>query len=315
MLTAPEFNQYIQGLAPELVPQALDQLAMSTGIDIVSDNFDGDFMRSSRFTENYDSAQLYSPSTEGGEAAPEIPISLFEENMVKCYGFSGKFTFAPADFRHKLNMDENEALAYAAQDSAASVFKCALNTILGAGLGAVESNSGVYLDESATSNITQKGFNRMYGQFGDARKRLTSNVIHSDSETDLIDQNIDNDNRLFFFDDVQVLNILGRPTIVTDCPWFTSEAGKIKALGLADGGLKLRYGNDMITSVVERNNGKQIVWDMNANFSIAVGVKGYKYIGPTEPKEADILNSANWVRVYNHDKNTGLVGIAGNPDL
>jgi hypothetical protein len=128
----------------------------------------------------------------------------------------------------------------------------------------------------------------------------------------LIGQNLTNGAQLFVAGNVQVVDILGRPVIVTDAPalFATGTPNVNKILGLVDGAAIVFDGGDVVSNIDTSNGKTRIETTMQVDYSFGVKLKGYSWDianGGKSPTDAELATGSNWDKVATSIKHTAGV--------
>jgi hypothetical protein len=156
--------------------------------------------------------------------------------------------------------------------------------------------------------------------FGDHSTSIVANVMSGASYHKLISQNLTNTPQLFVAQNVQVVDILGRPVIVTDAPalYAAGTPNKSKVLGLADSAAIVYDGGDVISNIETNNGQTRIETTMQVDYTFGVALKGYTWDitnGGKSPTDAELATGTNWDKVATSIKHTAGVLAIGDAAL
>jgi hypothetical protein len=156
--------------------------------------------------------------------------------------------------------------------------------------------------------------------FGDHSSSIVANVMNGAAYHKLISQNLTNTPQLFVAQNVQVVDILGRPVIVTDAPalYAAGTPNKSKVLGLADSAAIVYDGGDVISNIETNNGQTRIETTMQVDYTFGVALKGYSWDvtnGGKSPTDNELATGTNWDKVATSIKHTAGVLAIGDADL
>ena len=188
---------------------------------------------------------------------------------------------------------------------------------LAALVAAIGNQAGAVNDVSATAGVNYSTINGAHAKFGDASARIVAQVMTGAMYHKLIGQNLTNATQLFNSQSVNIVDILGRPVIVTDAPALYSAAvtspatpAKQRVLSLADSAAIVHDGSDVVTSVQTSNGKERIETTFQADYSFGLGLKGYAWDtanGGKSPTNAELATGSNWDKFATSVKSTAGV--------
>src|SRR5690606_29597341 len=116
-----------------------------------------------------------------------------------------------------------------------------------------------------------------------------------------------------------VVDILGRPSVVTDAPaLFTAAAGedpaKRRVLGLTPGAAIVRDPRNLVTNIETSNGKERIETTLQIDYDFSLGIKGYAWDtanGGKSPTDAEISTGTNWDLVVDSVKHSAGVLAVG----
>ena len=175
---------------------------------------------------------------------------------------------------------------------------------LTAGIGGVAELTN---DISAGTNavITQSVLNDTHALFGDKSQSLVSMVMSGSMYHKLIGEAITNTNTIFTSGTVTVVDILGKPILVTDSPALTVTTTLDKVLSLASGAAVVEDNGDFISNLETTNGKDRIETTYQAQYSFNLGIKGFtwdKANGGASPTDAEVSTATNWDKTATYDK-------------
>lgn len=310
------FNQYLMEATAETLGQQVEKFngASNGTISLTSMNFEGDFFQRSFYSALH-SAQRRVDRYAAQSSAAATALSQLQENSVKVAGGFGPISFEPAQMTW-IQKNEAEAIAVISGQLAEAIMADQLNSGIAAAVAAISNVAGATNDVSASAGISYSAMNDAHALFGDSSMALVSQVMNGATYHKLIGQNLTNTPQLFQAQNVLVVDILGKPVVVTDAPALY-EAGtpnKAKVLSLVSGGVTVMDGSDVITNIDTRNGQTRIETTMQADYTFGLGLKGYAWDvtnGGKSPTDAEIATGTNWDQVVTDIKHTaGVITIA-----
>lgn len=311
------FNKYIMPATIESLAQMVDKFnAASNGaIRLTTEGFDGDFLQESFFAAIH-SAQRRVDRYAANAAAAATDLTQLKHSSVKVAGGFGPIRFEPSQLTW-LNKPTAEGIEVASRNFAEAMMADQLNTAIAALVAAISNNPAVVNDVSATAGISYVAMNEAHGKFGDHSGNLIAQVMNGAAFHKLIGVNLANTTQLFQAQSVRVVDILGKPVIVTDAPALYSAAvaspaapAKLKVLSLAEGAATVFDGSDIVSNIETSNGNQRIETTMQVDYSFGVGLKGYTWDevnGGKSPTDAELATGANWDKQSSSDKNTAGV--------
>ncbi len=307
------FNQYIMPATIETLAQMVEKFnANSNGaIRLTTEGFDGDFYQESFFAAVHSAQRRVDRyAAQGTPSATDLTQNT--ANAVKVAGGFGPIRFEPSQLTW-LQKPTAEGIEVASRNFAEALLADQLNTAVACLVAAI-ANQGAdtTVDVSATGEATYGTMNSAHALFGDASSSIVANVMNGAQFHKLIGQNLTNGAQLFVAGNVQVVDILGRPVIVTDAPALfapgTPNVNKI--LGLADGAAIVFDGGDVVSNIDTSNGKTRIETTMQVDYSFGVKLKGYSWDivnGGKSPTDAELATGTNWDKVATSIKNTAGV--------
>lgn len=312
------FNQYIMPATIETLAQMIQKFneASNGSIRLTTEGFDGDFFQESFFAAIH-SAQRRVDRYAAQAAAAPTDLTQIKHSSVKIAGGFGPIRFEPSQLTW-LNKPTAEGIEVASRNFAEAMMADQLNTAIAALVAAISNNPDVTNDVSATAGLSYVAMNEAHGKFGDHSGNLVAQVMNGTAYHKLIGLNLANAQSLFQSQNVLVVNILGKPVVVTDAPAL-SQAGvdpapsTLKALSLAEGAATVFDGRDVISNIDTQNGQTRIETTLQVDYSFGLGLKGYTWDeagGGKSPSDAEISTGANWDKTATSNKHTaGVVTI------
>ena len=303
------YNDEIVGNTIELLGQKIDSFNAASGGTILLNaaTFRGDFSKESFFNQI---ASAKRRVDRYGTNAAQAATALTQAELVgvKVAGGFGPVLFEPAQMTW-LQEDPGSAITAISTGFADALLADQLNTAVGCGLAAVENQTALVNDVSGSTGITQVALNGSHAKFGDMSMMLQADVMSGATYHRLVDEALNNSNRLFESTNVTIVDILGKVAVISDIPAL-SEAGtpnKDKVLSVTAGGIIVDNSSDIISNL-ETTNGKQrIETTWQADYTFGVKLKGYAWDvanGGKSPLDAALFTGTNWDKAVAEDKHT-----------
>ena len=310
------FNEYVMPATIETLAQMVEKFNAASGgaIRLTTTGFDGDFYQESFFAAVH-SAQRRVDRYASQASATATDLTQLQLNGVKVAGGFGPIRFEPSQLTW-LQKPTSEGIEVASRNFAEALMADQLNTAIAALVAAI-SNQGAAttVDVSATGAVTYGTMNSANALFGDNSSSIVANVMNGDSYHKLIAQNLTNGAQLFVAQNVQVVDILGRPVVVTDAPalYAAGTPNKNKVLGLADSAAIVYDGGDVISNIETNNGQTRIETTMQVDYTFGLALKGYTWDitnGGKSPTDAELATGSNWDKVATSIKHTaGVIAI------
>ena len=306
------FNQYLMEATAETLGQQVDKFnsASNGAIALTSMRFEGDFFQRSFYSALH-SAQRRVDRYAAQSTAAATALSQLQENSVKVAGGFGPISFEPSQMTW-IQKNEAEAIAVISAQLAEAIIQDQLNSGIASAVAAISNVAGATNDVSATAGVSYSALNDAHALFGDSSMALVAQVMNGTTYHKLVGHNLVNTPQLFQAQNVLVVDILGKPVIVTDAP-AVYEAGtpnKLKVLSLASGGITVLDGSDVITNIETSNGQTRIETTMQADYSFGLSLKGYSWdtaTGGKSPTNAKLATGANWDKIAADIKHTAGV--------
>jgi hypothetical protein len=315
------FNEYIMPATIETLGQMVDKFngASNGAIRLTTSGFDGDFLQESFFAAIH-SAQRRVDRYAAQDVASATDLTQLRTSGVKVAGGFGPIRFEPGQLTW-LQKPTSEGIEVASRNFAEALLADQLNTAIAA-LCAAIGNQGAATtnDVSASAGISYTAMNAAHALFGDMSQTIVANVMSGASYHKLIAQNLTNGAQLFVAANVQVVDILGRPVIVTDAPalYVAGTPNKLRVLGLADGAATVYDGGDVISNIDTSNGQTRIETTMQVDYTFGLALKGYTWDvtnGGKSPTDAELATGSNWDKVATSIKHTAGVMVVGDAAL
>lgn len=311
------FNEYLKHTTIETIAQMVEKFnAASNGaIRLTPQGIDGDFLQESLWAGLH-SAQRRVDRYAANGAQSATALAQVQANSVKVAGGFGPILWEPSQLSW-IQKNPAEALEVISRNLSEAIMADQLNTAIAALVAAISNVAGAANDVSATAGVTYGAINGAHAKFGDASGLLVAQVMTGEVFHKLVGQNLANASQLFNSQSVNIVDILGRPVIVTDAPALYSAAvadpvapAKQKVLSLADSAAIVHDGSDVVTSVQTSNGKERIETTFQADYSFGLGLKGYAWDianGGKSPTNAELATGSNWDLFVNSVKSSAGV--------
>ncbi|MBB5610428.1 MULTISPECIES: major capsid protein [unclassified Janthinobacterium] len=314
------FNKYIMPATIETLAQMVAKFnAASNGaIRLTTEGFEGDFLQESFFAAIH-SAQRRVNRYGANGAATSTDLTQLKHSSVKIAGGFGPIRFEPAQMTW-LEKPTAEGIEVASRNFAEAMMADQLNTAIAALVAAISNNANTVNDVSGTRGLDYIAMNEAHGKFGDHSGNLVAQIMNGATYHKLIGANLANEKQLFQALNVRVVDILGKPVVVTDAPALYSAAvgpapgpaapAKLRVLSLAEGAATVTDGSDIISNIETTNGNERIETTMQVDYTFGLGLKGYTWdeaSGGKSPSDAALGTGSNWDKVATSDKHTAGV--------
>ncbi len=310
------FNDYIMPATIVSLDQQINAFNGASGgaITLSNEGMTGDFMRESFFASLAAARRRVDRySSNGSQSA--TALSELQASKVKVAGGFGPISYEPSQMTW-LRRPTQQGVQAASTAFAELLLQDQLNSAIAALVAALENNSDVTNDVSASAGMTYGAINSAHAKFGDASGRIVANVMTGTDAHKLVGDNLTNGEQLFRAGDVTVIDILGKNVVITDAPALY-EAGtpnKAKVLGLVQGAATVEGASDVVSNVETSNGKERIETTMQVDYSFTLGLRGYSWDeanGGKSPTDAELATGSNWDKVAEFDKLTaGVIAVA-----
>jgi len=306
------FNKYVPEVAVELLAQMVEKFNGASGgsILLTSNGFEGDFFERSFFS-SLESAQRRVDRYASNGSQSSTSLAQTKEASVKVAGGFGPILFEPSQMSWMMK-NEAEAIDAIAKNLAMAVMKDQLNAGIASAVGAIANQSTAKNDVSGTLGLSYGALNDTDALFGDSSMNLVARIMNGAAYHKLIGLNLTNAQTLFRSDTVTIVDILGKPVIVTDAAalYEAVTPNLLKVLTLSAGGIVISDGSDVVTNAITSNGKERIETTFQADYSFGIGLKGYTWDtanGGKSPTDAELATGSNWDKVATSIKNTAGV--------
>lgn len=310
------FNEALKSTTIDTVAQLVDKFngASRGAIRLTTQGIDGDFLMESSW-KGIHSARRRVDRYATNNAASATALQQVQHNTVKIAGGFGPVLWEPGQLSW-VQKNPQEALEVISRNLAEAIVQDQLNTAIAALVAAISNVPGATSDVSATAGITYGALNSSHALFGDMSPLLVAEVMTGAVYHKLIGANLLNAQNLFKSDGVTVVDILNKAVIVTDAPALAvaGTPNKQVVLSLTDGAATVSDGSDLITNVQTTNGKERIETTFQADYTFALGLKGYAWDmanGGKSPTDVELATGTNWDQVASHIKFTAGVAAIG----
>jgi len=317
------FNKYFMPATIDTLAQMVDKFnAASNGtIVLTTEGFEGDFVMTS-FFKNLSSARRRVDRYATNNAVTPIDLSQDKFVAVKIAGGFGPVRYEPSQMTW-LNKPTAEGVEVASRAFAELLLQDQLNTVIAA-LAAAIGNQGTAatVDVSATKKVDYLAVNESHALFGDHSSQIAAQVMDGIQYHNFIALNLTNAQTLFQAGNVRVVDILGRPSVVTDAPALFTAAGADpvtdpalrRVLSLTSAAALVRDPRNLVTNIETSNGKERIETTLQIDYDFTVGLKGYAWDmtnGGKSPTDQEIGTGTNWDMVVSSIKHTAGVMAVG----
>ncbi len=214
------FNKYFMPAIIETLAQMVQKFnAASNGaIRLTTDGFEGDFLQESFFASIH-SAQRRVDRYAAQAAAAATDLTQQKHSSVKIAGGFGPIRYEPSQMTW-LQKPTAEGIEVASRNFAEAMMADQLNTAIAGLVAAIGNQPDATNDVSAATDpaLSYVAMNDAHAKFGDHSGNLIAQVMNGTAYHKLIGANLVNTAQLFQAQNVRVVDILGKPVIVTDAP-------------------------------------------------------------------------------------------------
>ena len=309
------YQDEIQGTTIELVGQKMDAFNASSGnaLQLSAAGFMGDFSKES-FFNTLSGAQRRVDRNAAIASQSSTALTAAEMVGVKVAGGFGPILFEPSQLTY---LQEQPASAIRAISEAFSdaLLQDQLNTALACAVAAVENVAALTNDYSATGAIDPKVINQADGKFSDMSGLIRTRFMRGSTYHNLVDWNIDNGDKLFTSQGIEVVDYKGKIVVVTDAPALY-EAGtpnKDKVLNVVAGGIIVDNTSDVISNMDTTNGKTRIETTWQSDYTFGVKLKGYSWDtanGGASPTDAELATGSNWdINVSDNKHTLGTIAV------
>ena len=310
------FIDNVRELVFEKLGQQIEKFnaASNNTLQLSSDGFSGDFFERS-FYNSLASSRRRVDRYAANSTVSATALSQSKAVEVKVAGGFGPIIFEPSQMTW-INSNPAEALNVISNSMVEAILADQLNSAIAALVAAISNQASAKKDVSATAGISQIALNATDALFGDSSMMLSARIMRGATYHKLIGQNLTNAETLFNSGTVTVVNILGKPIVVTDAPALrvAGTPNKEIVLTLVSGAMVIGNTSDLITNVETSNGKDRIETTFQGDYSFTMKMLGYSWDvanGGKSPTDAEIATGLNWdlyVTDIKHSAGTVLIG-------
>lgn len=301
------FNSYIMPFVMSTLQQRIDLFNSASGgaIMLTSKGFTGDFLQES-FWNGVQSALRVVDQYGANGAAAVTDLTQGKRSIVKVARGFGPVMFEPGQLAW-LQKPTAEGIEVISRSLADAMVADQLNTVIAALVGAIANQAAVVNDVSAAAGLTQVALNNTHAKFGDQSQRLITEVMTGMALHTLIGRNLANAQQLYTSSSVNVVDILGKRSVITDAPalYAAGAPNKMKVLSLVQGAAEVADGGDMRSNIVTSNGKVRLETTFQAEYTFSLALKGFSWDeanGGKSPSNAALATGTNWDKIVATDK-------------
>lgn len=306
------FNKYIMPATIETLAQMVQKFnaASNNSIMLTTEGFEGDFLQESFYAAIH-SAQRRVDRYATNDDVAATDLTQLQHSSVKVAGGFGPVRFEPSQMTWLLHPTA-EGIEVASRNLAEAMLKDQLNTAIAALVAAIANQSTAKVDVSGGAELDYGDVNDSHAKFGDHSGLLVASVMTGVQYHKFVGLNLGNANNLFQAGTVRVVDILGKPSIVTDAPALNASS-KQRVLSLVSGAAAVTDGGDVISNIETVNGKMRIETTLQVDYTFGLGLKGYTWDesnGGKSPTDAELATGSNWDKIATDIKHTaGVIAI------
>ena len=310
--------------ARELVFEKLGQqiekfnAASNNTLQLSSDGFSGDFFERSFYNSLAASRRRVDRYAANG-AVSATALAQSKAVEVKVAGGFGPIIFEPSQMAW-ISSNPAEALNVISNSMTEAILQDQINSAIAALVAAISNQAAAKNDVSGSSAVTQIALNNTDAKFGDSSSLLVARIMRGATYHKLIGQNLVNASTLFNSGNVTVVDVLGKPVVVTDAPslYVAGTPNKEIVLTLVSGAIVIGGTSDLITNVETTNGKERIETTFQGDYTFTMKMLGYSWDtanGGKSPTDAEIATGTNWDLFVTDIKHSAGVITIGSADL
>lgn len=310
--------------ARELVFEKLGQqiekfnAASNNTLQLSSDGFSGDFFERSFYNSLAASRRRVDRYAANG-AVSATALAQSKAVEVKVAGGFGPIIFEPSQMAW-ISSNPAEALNVISNSMTEAILQDQINSAIAALVAAISNQAAAKNDVSGSSAVTQIALNNTDAKFGDSSSLLVARIMRGATYHKLIGQNLVNASTLFNSGNVTVVDVLGKPVVVTDAPslYVAGTPNKEIVLTLVSGAIVIGGASDLITNVDTTNGRERIETTFQGDYTFTMKMLGYSWDtvnGGKSPTDAEIATGTNWDLFVTDIKHSAGVITIGSADL
>lgn len=310
--------------ARELVFEKLGQqiekfnAASNNTLQLSSDGFSGDFFERS-FYNSLAASRRRVDRYAANSAVSATALAQSKAVEVKVAGGFGPIIFEPSQMAW-ISSNPAEALNVISNSMTEAILQDQINSAIAALVAAISNQAAAKNDVSGSSAVTQIALNNTDAKFGDSSSLLVARIMRGATYHKLIGQNLVNASTLFNSGNVTVVDVLGKPVVVTDAPslYVAGTPNKEIVLTLVSGAIVIGGTSDLITNVDTTNGKERIETTFQGDYTFTMKMLGYSWDtanGGKSPTDAEIATGTNWDLFVTDIKHSAGVITIGSADL
>ena len=310
--------------ARELVFEKLGQqiekfnAASNNTLQLSSDGFSGDFFERSFYNSLAASRRRVDRYAANGNVSATA-LAQSKAVQVKVAGGFGPIIFEPSQMAW-ISSNPAEALNVISNSMTEAILQDQINSAIAALVAAISNQAAAKNDVSGSSAVTQIALNNTDAKFGDSSSLLVARIMRGATYHKLIGQNLVNASTLFNSGNVTVVDVLGKPVVVTDAPslYVAGTPNKEIVLTLVSGAIVIGGTSDLITNVDTTNGKERIETTFQGDYTFTMKMLGYSWDtanGGKSPTDAEIATGTNWDLFVTDIKHSAGVITIGSADL
>jgi hypothetical protein len=306
------FNKYIMPATIESLAQMVQKFNAASGntIMLTTEGFEGDFLQESFYAAIH-SARRRVDRYASNDAVAATNLTQLKHSSVKVAGGFGPVLFEPSQMTW-LTKPTAEGIEVASRNIAEALLQDQLNTAIAALVAAIANQATATVDVSGGAELGYSDLNDSHAKFGDHSGLLNAQIMTGIQYHKFIGGNLANGDGLFQAGNVRVIDLLGKPTVVTDAPAL-SASSKQRVLTLTSGAALVHDSNDVISNIETTNGKERIETTLQIDYTFGLGLKGYTWDetnGGKSPSDAELATGTNWDKVATSIKHTaGVIAI------
>ena len=305
------FNKQTYLAMTEYVAQEVDKFneASQGAIQLISKPFSGDFDIEASFKAI--DGLVRRRNAHGSGTVPAKRLQQMLDVAVKVGAGTPPIRYEKQQYTWLLQNPELAALTIGEQ-----LGKAKIADMLNAGISGSSAAIGsvpALVEGDGTAPPSFKLLNKGASRMGDRSGAIRAWVLHSTTLHGLFDNALTNAENLFRYDGVNVVrDPFGRLFVVTDAPSLavTTTGTIYNTLGLVEGAVVVNDSNDFNAELLAITGGENIEYEYQAEWSYAVGAKGFAWDvanGGKSPTDAAIATPTNWDQIATSIKDTAGV--------
>jgi hypothetical protein len=248
-------------------------------------------------------------------AVTAIGLTQDQMNSVKTMKGFGPIVWEPNQITW-IGENPGRAASVISESLSMAILQDQVNKAIGVLVAGISNQASATLDVSALTGdlgaVTQQTLNRSHALFGDASMSLAYQVMTGSTAHKLYGQAIANGTDLFRADNIRVIDILGKRTVITDSPALVAGS-KERVLSLSDNACVISANNDFRSEILPVMGKTRLETQYQAEYTENVMLKGYSWnMAVKSPVKAQLETGTNWSLVMPLKQSAGVV-LIGDP--